>query len=212
MSSSSGDEDKAARELPFSTGWHCAHCDLDIRPPTPGLFSFNQSARGMPACRGFGRTIAIDLNKALPDRSLSIKEGVVKPFSRRSMGESPEGSAASLRRARKSTSTSLSRSCRSPTRRFVINGEGSPDDELDERSLVRSERILPTGSRRKTYKMHVRVLLSRYRTYVICPACHGAAFSRRRSISRWSWPKRYAGSQEAVDGTGISGTADFASI
>src|SRR5256885_34207 len=21
-------------ELPFSTGWHCAHCDLDVRPPT----------------------------------------------------------------------------------------------------------------------------------------------------------------------------------
>ncbi len=56
-------------EIPFSTGWHCAHCDLDIRPPTPGLFSFNNPLGACPQCRGFGRTIAIDLNKAIPDRS-----------------------------------------------------------------------------------------------------------------------------------------------
>src|SRR5437762_741519 len=48
------------QELPFSTGWHCAHCDLDIRPPPPGLFSFNNPLCARPQCRGFGRTIAID--------------------------------------------------------------------------------------------------------------------------------------------------------
>src|SRR5437868_9843345 len=44
------------REFPFSTGWHCAHCDLDIRPPSPGLFSFNNPLGACPECRGFGRT------------------------------------------------------------------------------------------------------------------------------------------------------------
>src|SRR5437762_6402397 len=67
-------------EMPFSTGWHCAHCDLDIRPPTPGLFSFNNPLGACPECRGFGRTIAIDLNKAIPDSSLTIKDGVVRVF------------------------------------------------------------------------------------------------------------------------------------
>src|SRR5207248_8648419 len=46
---------------PFSTGWHCAYCDLDIHPPSPGLFSFNNPLGACPTCRGFGRTIAIDL-------------------------------------------------------------------------------------------------------------------------------------------------------
>ncbi len=46
---------------PFSTGWHCAHCDLDIAPPSPGLFSFNHPLGACPTCRGFGRTIALDL-------------------------------------------------------------------------------------------------------------------------------------------------------
>jgi excinuclease ABC subunit A len=64
----------------FSTGWHCPYCDLDIRPPTPGLFSFNNPLGACPACRGFGRTIGIDLDRAMPNRSLSIAEGVVKPF------------------------------------------------------------------------------------------------------------------------------------
>src|SRR5437764_11204910 len=74
--------------LPFSTGWHCAWCDLDIRPPTPGLFSFNNPLGACPECRGFGRTIAIDLNKAIPDRSLSIKQGAVRVFRGAEFGES----------------------------------------------------------------------------------------------------------------------------
>src|SRR5438094_124512 len=49
-------------EFPFSTGWPRPHCDLDIRPPTSGLFSFNNPLGACPECRGFGRTIAIDLN------------------------------------------------------------------------------------------------------------------------------------------------------
>src|SRR5437868_3458299 len=77
-------------EFPFSTGWHCAHCDLDIRPPTPGLFSFNNPLGACPECRGFGRTIAIDLNKAIPNRSLSIKQGVVRVFRGAKFGSSPQ--------------------------------------------------------------------------------------------------------------------------
>ena len=78
----------ATTVLPFSTGWHCAWCDLDIRPPTVGLFSFNNPLGACPDCRGFGRTIAIDLNKAIPDRSLSIKQGVVRVFRGVEFGES----------------------------------------------------------------------------------------------------------------------------
>src|SRR5438046_7311684 len=78
----------ATTAIPFSTGWHCAYCDLDIRPPTPGLFSFNNPLGACPECRGFGRTIAIDLNKAIPNRSLSIKQGVVRVFRGAEFGES----------------------------------------------------------------------------------------------------------------------------
>src|SRR5438094_468045 len=66
--------------IPFSTSWHCAYCDLDIRPPSPGLFSFNNPLGACPKCRGFGRTIAIDLQRAIPDRGVSIAAGAIKPF------------------------------------------------------------------------------------------------------------------------------------
>src|SRR5947209_1295914 len=74
-------------QFPFSTGWHCAHCDLDIRPPSPGLFSFNNPLGACPECRGFGRTIAIDFNKAIPDRALSIAEGAVRVFRGQEFGD-----------------------------------------------------------------------------------------------------------------------------
>ena len=70
----------SGEEFPFSTGWHCPRCDLDIPPPSPGLFSFNHPQGACPNCRGFGRTLGIDLDRALPNRRLSIAEGVVKPF------------------------------------------------------------------------------------------------------------------------------------
>jgi excinuclease ABC subunit A len=66
--------------VPYSAGWHCAHCDIDITPPSPGLFTFNNPLGACPACRGFGRTISIDFLRAIPDRNLSIAEGCVKPF------------------------------------------------------------------------------------------------------------------------------------
>ena len=67
-----GDGAKNFEPHPFSTGWHCAHCDIEIAPPSPGLFSFNNPLGACPKCRGFGRSIGIDLDLAIPDRSLSI--------------------------------------------------------------------------------------------------------------------------------------------
>ena len=71
---------ESGEQFPHSSGWHCAHCDLDIRPPVPGLFSFNNPLGACPDCRGFGRVIGLDYDRVMPDRSLSIAGGVVKPF------------------------------------------------------------------------------------------------------------------------------------
>ena len=164
-------------ELPFSTGWHCAHCDIDIRPPTPGLFSFNSPLGACPACRGFGRTIAIDLNKAIPDRSLSIKEGVVRVFRGEEFGESQKDLLRACAREEVDIRIPFEELPKSD-QDFVINGEkrtdGVEDDEDDDRwyGVHGFFRWLES----KTYKMHVRVLLSRYRAYTTCPSCHGGRF------------------------------------
>src|SRR5437868_1812344 len=165
-------------EFPFSTGWHCAHCDLDIRPPSPGLFSFNNPLGACPECRGFGRTIAIDLNRAIPDRSLSIAQGVVRVFRGQEMGESQKDLLRACAREEIDTKTPFEELSKAD-QDFVINGEkraGEYTDEDYENNRWYGVRGFFRWLESKTYKMHVRVLLSRYRAYVKCPSCNGGRY------------------------------------
>ncbi|PYL14892.1 MAG: excinuclease ABC subunit A, partial [Verrucomicrobia bacterium] len=166
-----------APQLPFSTGWHCAHCDIDIRPPTPGLFSFNNPLGACPECRGFGRTIAIDLNKAIPDRSLSITQGVVRVFRGAEFGESQKDLLRACAREEIDIHVPFEELPKAD-QHFVINGEkrGDYTDEDYENDRWYGVRGFFRWLESKTYKMHVRVLLSRYRAYTTCPSCKGGRF------------------------------------
>jgi excinuclease ABC subunit A len=176
----------ATTVLPFSTGWHCAYCDLDIRPPTVGLFSFNNPLGACPDCRGFGRTIAIDLNKAIPDRSLSIKQGVVRVFRGAEFGESQKDLLRACAREDIDINVPFDE-LPNADQDFVIEGEtvaGGSDPGIDDAGYNEDyEHDRWYGVRgffrwleSKTYKMHVRVLLSRYRAYVTCPKCNGGRY------------------------------------
>ncbi len=165
-------------EMPFSTGWHCPHCDLDIRPPTPGLFSFNNPLGACPECRGFGRTIAIDLNKAIPDRSLSIAQGAVRVFRGQEFGESQKDLLRACAREEIDVHTAFE-DLPKRDQEFVINGErgiGEYTDEDYEDDRWYGVRGFFRWLESNTYKMHVRVLLSRYRAYTTCPSCHGGRY------------------------------------
>jgi excinuclease ABC subunit A len=164
-------------EMPFSTGWHCAHCDVDVRPPTPGLFSFNNPLGACPECRGFGRTIAIDLNRAMPDRSLSIKEGVVRAFRGLEFGESQKDLLRACAHEEIDINVPFEELPKAD-QDFVINGEkrGDHTDDDYEDDRWYGVRGFFRWLESKTYKMHVRVLLSRYRAYTTCPSCKGGRF------------------------------------
>ncbi len=165
-------------EIPFSTGWHCAWCDLDIRPATPGLFSFNNPLGACPECRGFGRTIAIDLNKAIPDRSLSIKQGAVRVFRGAEFGESQKDLLRACAREEIAINVPFEELPKAD-QDFVIEGERRSDEYTDEdyeNNRWYGVRGFFRWLESKTYKMHVRVLLSRYRAYVRCPKCNGGRY------------------------------------
>ena len=170
---------------PFSTGWHCAHCDLDIRPPTPGLFSFNNPLGACPECRGFGRTITIDLNKAIPDRSLSIKQGTVRVFRGQEFGESQKDLLRACAREEIDINVPFEELPKAD-QQFVIEGEksvavarergeGYTDDDYDNDRWY-GVRGFFRWAESQVYKMHMRVLLSRYRSYTTCPKCEGGRF------------------------------------
>jgi excinuclease ABC subunit A len=184
-------------EMPFSTGWHCAHCDIDIRPPTPGLFSFNNPLGACPTCRGFGRTIAIDLNRAIPDRSLSIAGGVVRAFQGQQFGESQKDLLRACAREEVDVRIPFE-DLPKADQDFVINGEAR-DTDTDIEELAENDRWYGVRGffkwlESKTYKMHVRVLLSRYRAYTTCPDCKGGRFQpaslNYRIVSRASGESR----------------------
>lgn len=166
------------QEFPFSIGWHCAHCDLDIRLPTPGLFSFNNPLGACSECRGFGRIIAIDLNKAIPDRSLSIAQGAVRVFRGAEFGESQKDLLRACAREEIDINVPFEELPRAD-QEFVINGEkrtGEYAEDDYEQDRWYGVRGFFRWLESKTYKMHVRVLLSRYRAYIRCPSCNGGRF------------------------------------
>ncbi|MEA3210115.1 MAG: excinuclease subunit [Chthoniobacter sp.] len=163
--------------LPFSTGWHCAHCDLDITPPSPGLFSFNHPQGACPTCRGFGRTIAIDLPRAIPDRAVSIAGGAVKPF------QTENGRECQADLMRCAAANEIDTMCPfeelSPAdQNWVLYGErpGAKGEDLWEAGLWYGVKGFFDWLETKSYKMHVRVLLSRYRNYTLCPDCRGGRY------------------------------------
>jgi excinuclease ABC subunit A len=173
-----GNRQSAVEELPFSTGWHCPYCDLDIRPPTVGLFSFNNPLGACPECRGFGRTIAIDLNKAIPNRTLTIKQGVVRVFRGAEFGESQKDLLRACARKEIDINVPFEKLPKAD-QDFVIEGErrsGEYTDEDYEHDRWYGVRGFFRWLESKTYKMHVRVLLSRYRAYITCPKCNGGRY------------------------------------
>jgi len=163
------------KPLHFSNKLHCATCNLDYPDPSPALFSFNHPVGACPACKGFGRIITIDYGLAIPDRSKTLAEGAIKPWQ---TGMSAECQRDMLKfcRATKVPTKVPFQDLSEEHQRWII--EGDPDYGIDEEHEWPRAWYGVKGYFRwlesKAYKMHVRVLLSRYRAYSTCPDCHGA--------------------------------------
>jgi excinuclease ABC subunit A len=162
------------RERRFSNRRHCAECDLEYAEPTPALFSFNHPLGACPACKGFGRIIAIDYQRALPDRTLTLAEGAVKPW-RTGFSAECQGDLRKFCRGRGIRMDVPFRDLPPEHQDWVIRGD--PDYGTDEEHEWPRAWYGVKGYFRwlesRAYKMHVRVLLSRYRAYSPCPDCGG---------------------------------------
>jgi excinuclease ABC subunit A len=152
----------------FSQALSCAACDILYRPALPNLFSFNSPVGACETCRGFGRVIDMDLDLIIPDPSLSIADGAIKPWAGK-VGRRLE--YQDLEAFCKKTKIPLDVSfnkLNEDQRRAII--DGTPD--------YYGIRGFFDWLETKTYKMHVRVFLSRYRSYESCTACGGTRFKK----------------------------------
>ncbi|MEM7384043.1 MAG: excinuclease ABC subunit UvrA, partial [Verrucomicrobiota bacterium] len=165
-------EPEKMRRLSFSRGWHCPASDRELRPPTPALFSFNHPLGACPVCRGFGRTIAIDLDQAIPDKRLSIAGGVVKAF----QGVRYSECQLDLERCALRRKLSLDLPFREMSKRdqdWILYGEKGDPEENWNRGDWYGLKGFFDWVEKKSYKMHVRIFLSRFRCYTRCPSCRG---------------------------------------
>jgi len=150
--------------LVFNERFECKKCGATYQEPEPRLFSFNSPYGACPRCQGFGNTIDFDIDRVIPDKSKSLADGAIHPWTK------PRYRQLAL-----------------DMRRFA-RGKGIPT-EIPFRELTAAQRdAIIEGDRkekydgvqgffamleRKKYKLHVRVFLSRYRGYATCPDCRG---------------------------------------
>lgn len=152
----------------YSAQLHCAECDLHYRDPVPNLFSFNSPIGACETCRGFGRVLGIDYALVVPDEERTLAGGAVKPWQSESYRECQTDLMRFARRRGVPTDVAW-RALGAEHRRWVLEGEG-PWEDGHWYGVKRFFEWLET----KAYRMHIRVLLSRYRAYNPCPACAGA--------------------------------------
>ncbi len=152
----------------YSAELHCADCDLAYQAPSPSVFSFNSPLGACETCRGFGRTIGIDYGLVIPDETRSLRGGAIKPWQTKSYAECQQD-LEKFARLRGIPLDTPWRELSAEARRWVIEGEGAWS-----RKVWYGARRFFAWLETRAYKMHVRVLLSRYRAYTPCSACQGA--------------------------------------
>lgn len=158
--------DETARHV-FSERFECRTCAILYELPQPRLFSFNNPFGACPTCHGFGNVIKLDLGLVVPNPSLSIQQNAIEPWSKPHY----RSKLADLKRAARAKRIRLNVPWEELTddeQAFVVDGDGEYEGI---RGFFRQ-------IERKKYKVHVRVFLSRYRSYLTCPDCQGARLRR----------------------------------
>lgn len=163
------DKDRQAEKaMEFSSALQCATCNINYDEPLPSLFSFNSPLGACEPCRGFGRVMGIDFNLVIPDESLSLAAGAIKPWQTKTNSICQKDLMRFARKHDVPVDTPWS-SLTKQQQKWVIEGDG----EWDGDHWYGVQRFFDWLEGR-AYKMHVRVLLSRYRSYTPCLECGGA--------------------------------------
>ncbi|WP_447577159.1 excinuclease ABC subunit UvrA [Achromobacter kerstersii] len=158
----------------YSDRLHCADCNIEYTDPLPSSFSFNSPLGACEACRGFGRVIGIDFGLVIPDENKTLLEGAIKPWTTPSYKECQDELQKYAPRAGVPLGVPW-KSLSEEHKRWVLYG--TPDwkggNDAWKHQWYGVQRFFD-WLETKAYKMHVRVLLSKYRSYTPCPTCNGA--------------------------------------
>ena len=156
------DETAERRRLRFSGAYECTTCHRPGREPEPRLFSFNNPFGACPRCQGFGNTVDYDLNLIIPDKSLTLNQGAIDPWNRPKYR--PWFTDLRKRAAELGVPLDVAwHDLPEQAQETVLRGKGGFEGVYGFFAQMD----------RKKYKLHVRVMLSKYRGYAECPDCRG---------------------------------------
>ncbi|MFN3566644.1 MAG: excinuclease ABC subunit UvrA, partial [Burkholderiaceae bacterium] len=161
----------AAKVWRFSDDLHCADCDIHYAEPNPSTFSFNSPLGACDACRGFGRVIGVDFGLVIPDENKTLREGAVRPWQTKSFSECQRDLEKFAPRFGVPLDTPW-KLMSDEHRRWVLEGQDGWTGKWQTQWY--GVRRFFDWLESKAYKMHIRVLLSKYRAYTPCAACGGA--------------------------------------
>ena len=150
------------RQLRFSRRFECSRCKIRYEEPEPRLFSFNNPFGACPRCQGFGNTIDFDMDLVIPDKSKTLAEGAIEPWTKPKY----RPLFTELRRWAREQKIPVDVpwfQLSHEQHEAVMEGD---DDFMGIRGFF-------AHLERKKYKLHVRVFLSRYRGYATCGDCGG---------------------------------------
>jgi len=154
----------APERLIFNERFDCKKCGAAYQEPEPRLFSFNSPYGACPRCQGFGNTVDFDLDRVVPDKGKSLASGAIDPWTKPRYREL----AIDMRRYARAKGIPFDvpfRDLTAAQRDAILDGDPKED--------YAGVKGFFTWLERKKYKLHVRVFLSRYRGYAVCPDCHG---------------------------------------
>ncbi len=155
----------------FSTGLHCPESDLRYTDPIPSMFSFNSAVGACETCRGFGRVIGVDYGLVIPNDKLTLRAGAIKPMQTPAWAECQDDLMRHAETAGIPRDTAWNK-LTPEQQHWVIHGSPHWNGKWKQHwyGVKRFFEYLET----KSYKMHIRVLLSKYRSYTPCGVCGGA--------------------------------------
>ncbi|MDP3475139.1 excinuclease ABC subunit UvrA [Hydrogenophaga sp.] len=164
-------EEGAEQIWKFSTGLHCPESDIRYTDPAPSMFSFNSAVGACEACRGFGRVIGVDYGLVIPNDKLTLRGGAIKVFQTPAWKEAQDDLMRHAEAAGIPRDTPWNK-LTPEQQHWVKTGSPNWNGKWNQHwfGIARFFEYLES----KAYKMHIRVLLSKYRSYTECPSCGGA--------------------------------------
>jgi excinuclease ABC subunit A len=154
--------DAESKQFHFSERFECKYDHTVYATPEPRLFSFNNPYGACPTCQGFGNTIGLDLDLVIPNPGLSLKDGAIEPWTK----PQHEWAMSELKQFCRAEKISMNVP-------FVQLSREDQQAIIEGRDDWAGVRGFFEWMETKKYKLHVRVFLSKYRGYTLCPDCGG---------------------------------------